>query len=272
MTDLRCVIKFKTCDGIALRGESLNILFLGLSALKEFLLNNFAARIQEAGFTSLIYNNRCWGSSGGEPQNKTDPWRQIEYIHAAISYSLTLSDIDPNQAVVWGSSGSGGNTLTATALDPQVKTMISQVPFVSRKSAQPTAPKQSSETVEQARTSDHRVIPGTKESAEFFQDVSQKKLPPDFKWKNKITLQTYYHIFKHKPIQYIHRISPRPMLMLVAMKDSIIPTDVTMKAFDEAGDSKELVKFDCGHFEPYQVEVFNRNVQVQIKLLRKHFS
>lgn len=262
-----------------------------LSALKEFFLDDYAARFQEAGFASLIYDNRCWGSSDGEPRNETDPWRQIEDIHAAISYSLTLPDVDPGQVVVWGSSGSGGNALTATALDPRVKAVISQVPFVSGESAQLTAPKEAvlaiyanrdyavpveytrlwSETVEQARTSDHKVILGTEESAEFFQDVSKKKLPPGVEWENKITLQTYYHMFKHEPIQYIHRISPRPMLMVVALKDSIIPPEVAMNAFNKAGDGKELVELDCGQFEPYQGEFFNRNVQVQIEFLRKHF-
>lgn len=205
---------------------------------------------------------------------------------------MTLPEVDPDQVVVWGSSGSGGNALTAAALDPRVKAVISQVPFVSGESAQLAAPRETvvavyakrnysvpteytrlwSETVEEARNSDHKTILGTEESAEFYQVVSKKKLPPGVKWENKITVQTYYHMFKHEPIQYIHRISPRPMLMVVAMKDSIIPPEVALKAFDKAGDGKELVKFDCGHFDPYQGVFFDRNVQSQIDFLKRHFS
>lgn len=264
---------------------------LQLSAVKEWFLDDYAARFQTAGFASLIYDNRCWGSSDGTPRNETDPWRQIEDIHAAVGYALTLPEVDPDQIIVWGSSGSGGNALTATALDPRVKAVISQVPFLSGEGAQLAAPKEAvlsvyanrdhsipvqytrlwSETVEEARNSDHKAILGTEESAQFYQTVSKKELPSDVQWENKISIQTYYHMFKHEPIQYIHRISPRPMLMVVAMKDSIIPPEVALKAFDKAGDGKELIKFDCGHFEPYQGEFFNRNIQVQIDFLKKHF-
>ena len=49
------------------------------------------------------------------------------------------------------------------------------------------------------------------------------------------------------PINYISRISPRPLLMISAANDEIIPRASTEALYKAAGDPKRNVWYDCGH-------------------------
>ena len=49
------------------------------------------------------------------------------------------------------------------------------------------------------------------------------------------------------PINYISRISPRPLLMISAANDEIIPRASTEALYEAAGDPKRNVWYDCGH-------------------------
>ena len=81
---------------------------------------------------------------------------------------------------------------------------------------------------------------------------------------------SYYHLIKHEPGNFIHRIAPRPFLMVIASKDSVLPPEFGITAFAKAGEGKEVVELDCGHFDAYHGESFETNVMTQIEFLRKH--
>jgi cephalosporin-C deacetylase-like acetyl esterase len=49
------------------------------------------------------------------------------------------------------------------------------------------------------------------------------------------------------PISYVSRISPRPLLMISAANDEIIPRAATEALFEAAGDPKRNIWYDCGH-------------------------
>jgi cephalosporin-C deacetylase-like acetyl esterase len=49
------------------------------------------------------------------------------------------------------------------------------------------------------------------------------------------------------PINYVSRISPRPLLMLSAANDEIIPRASTEALYKAAGEPKRNVWYDCGH-------------------------
>ena len=47
-------------------------------------------------------------------------------------------------------------------------------------------------------------------------------------------------------------IAPTPLLMIVAERDTITPTDLQMRAFEQAGEPKKLVVIkDCEHCGVY---------------------
>jgi uncharacterized protein len=101
----------------------------GLSGTRRDQLGPFAERFAASGFAALVFDHRGFGDSGGQP-DLFEPARQLEDWRAAIAFSRSLSEVDPDRVVTFGSSMGGGNALAAAAEDPRVAAAISQVPFL----------------------------------------------------------------------------------------------------------------------------------------------
>ena len=139
---MRQDIEFKTEDGITLRGwhhlpENSTgrvptiVMAHGFSAVKEMYLDRFAEAFANAGLASIVFDNRNFGASDGEPRQEIDPWWQVRDYRDAITYAETLESVDPERIGIWGSSYSGGHVLVVGAIDRRVKCVVSQVPLIS---------------------------------------------------------------------------------------------------------------------------------------------
>lgn len=132
-------IEFKTFDNLTLRGWLFTpssftgelpclVMAHGFAAHKEMGLNNFAEYFtSNLRIACLAYDNRCLGTSDGEPRREIIPGLQINDYSDAITFVQSLPEIDPDKIAVWGSSYSGGHVLTVGAVDRRVKAVISQV-------------------------------------------------------------------------------------------------------------------------------------------------
>ena len=49
----------------------------GFSAVKEMYLDSFAEVFAAAGLSVVVFDNRCFGDSDGEPRQEIDPWAQV---------------------------------------------------------------------------------------------------------------------------------------------------------------------------------------------------
>ena len=103
----------------------------GFSAVKEMYLDSFAEVFAAAGLNVLVFDNRNFGASDGEPRQEIDPWAQVRDYRHAITYAGTLPEVDAARIGIWGSSYSGGHVLVVAAIDRRVKAVVSQVPLVS---------------------------------------------------------------------------------------------------------------------------------------------
>ena len=129
---MRKNIEFKTEDGITLRGwhyladrrtgpAPTIVMAHGFSAVKEMFLDRFAETFAAAGLASLVFDNRNFGASDGEPRQEIDPWQQARDYRDAITFAETLSETAKNRIGIWGSSYSGGHVLVVGAIDRRVK-------------------------------------------------------------------------------------------------------------------------------------------------------
>src|ERR1700726_4835276 len=66
----------------------------GFSAVKEMYLDKFAEVFATAGLGALVFDNRNFGASGGEPRQEIDPWEQVRDYRDAITYAETLPETD----------------------------------------------------------------------------------------------------------------------------------------------------------------------------------
>jgi fermentation-respiration switch protein FrsA (DUF1100 family) len=75
----------------------------------------------------------------------------------------------------------------------------------------------------------------------------------------------------YEPGTWISRISPTPLLMVVASYDTITATDLALAAYEKALQPKRLVMFPGGHFDGY-VKYFRESSSAAVDWFREHLS
>lgn len=56
---------------------------------------------------------------------------------------------------------------------------------------------------------------------------------------------------EYVPADFIARISPTPLLLVVALDDRLTPTDLAIAAYERAREPKQIALLPGGHFDIY---------------------
>jgi fermentation-respiration switch protein FrsA (DUF1100 family) len=242
----------------------------GYSAVKEMYLDAFAEVFCEAGLAALVFDNRNFGASDGEPRYEIDPWEQIRDYRHAITYIQTISGIDRDRIGVWGSSYSGAHVIVLGAIDRRIKAVVSQVPLISgRENARRLVRADFFPGLRAAFDADREarfagkepgmipvvaedpmapaVLP-TPDSYKWFTETGNTRAPS---WHNEVTLRSVEMFLEYEPGIYISHVSPTPLLMVVAAGDILTVSDLAIGAYEDAREPKKLVILPGGHFGAY---------------------
>ncbi len=295
-------IEFPAEDGVTLRGwlyrpegaadrSPLVVMAHGFSATKEMHLDDFAEVFAAAGLAVLVYDNRNLGSSDGTPRGEIDPWQQIADYRTAITFASGLPSIDADRIAVWGSSYSGGHVLVVAAIDRRVRAVVSQVPLVSgienarrlirsdafaglraafdadRAARYAGKEPEMIPVVFEDDPASPAALPTADSSAFFLRFAERAPL-----WRNEVTLRTVEMFTEYEPGDYLPRISPTPLLMVVAAGDHLTVSDLTTAAFERARQPKELLVLPGGHFDAYTGGAFATSSTVQRDFLVEHLG
>jgi len=260
----------------------------GITAVKEQHLAPCAERFAREGFAVLVFDYRYLGASEGSPRGRVIPHLQHEDIRAALGFVSVQPGIDPDRIGLWGTSYSGGHALFVGALDPRVKVIVAQVPALNAPHAlialisrpvfngllQILADDQAARNAggEGAfipvvgREGEQAFLPPA-DAYEWFTESA--KIAPN--WINTISLESIARAAEYVPDAFIELISPKPLLMQVASKDSLIPIVLARQAYHRAGDPKRLEIYDCGHFDPYANEPWHSQfLGSQVRWFKEH--
>ena len=240
----------------------------GYAGVKEHGLKRFAQAFAEAGFVVLVHDHRNFGASDGVVRHDIDPWRQIADWRRAISFLESRPDVDPGRIGIWGTSYAGGHVLVLGATDRRIRAVVSQVPTISgyQQGLRRVAPdaldaleRQFDEDEgaqfrgepprRQQIVNENPAIPAayrTKDAIAFY----LQPLPQGV-WKNDVTVRSGRLSRMYDPGIWVARVSPTPLLMIVALADRITQTDLQLRAYEQALEPKKLVTIDGGHFDPY---------------------
>lgn len=102
----------------------------GWCYVREIVMPSYAEAFAKAGINALVFDYRNLGVSDGDNRQHLDPWAQIKDYQNAISFLERHEAVDPNRIGVWGISYSGGHALILAAIDPRVKSIVSQIPVI----------------------------------------------------------------------------------------------------------------------------------------------
>lgn len=266
-------VSFKTKDNITLRGwfyipqnipAPCIIMTHGFTALKEHYLAKYAEFFVASGMCVLVYDNRNFGESGGEPRFEVNPELQVSDLSDAISYVQAKPYVNAKKIGLWGTSFSGGNVIVASSVDKRVSCMVAQVPFVKghHEFLQTTRPdlwemiqkKYAADNNARAEgklpamtpvvTSDptKSVVMKQREAYDFFTNLPE--------WQNQVTLKSVQMSGDYAPMDCISKINI-PILFIIADQDTICLTDLAQKAFEQITSPKKCVMIKGHHFVAY---------------------
>jgi fermentation-respiration switch protein FrsA (DUF1100 family) len=260
----------------------------GYAGTREHGLERFAKLFASEGFVVLLHDHRNFGTSDGQPRHDIDPWQQIADWRRAISYLESLPEVDSLRIGLWGTSYAGGHALVLGATDGRLKAIVSQVPTISgyeqmlRRVAPDMMAKVESNFDQderaqlagkppamQAVVSSDLSIPAVYRSPDAIAFYNQKI--PDGLWKNEVTVRSGRRAKMYEPGNWISRISPTPLLMVVASHDVLTLTDLELAAYERALEPKKLVMIPGNHFSPY-LEQFDTTGPEAAAWFKKYLS
>jgi fermentation-respiration switch protein FrsA (DUF1100 family) len=242
----------------------------GFSAVKEMYLDAFAEVFAQGGLGALVFDNRNFGASDGEPRQEIDPWAQVRDYRHAITYARTREEVDGDRIGIWGSSYSGGHVLVVGAIDRRVKCVVAQVPLISghhnsRRLVRSDLIASVREAFDADREARFRGEPPamvpvvdpdpmatsalpTADSWEWFGQTGETRAPS---WRNEVTLRSVEMFWEYEPGAWIEWISPTPLLLVVAQGDHLTVSDLAIAALERAREPKRLALLPGGHFDAY---------------------
>jgi fermentation-respiration switch protein FrsA (DUF1100 family) len=183
----------------------------GYASLAEYLCSNSLA--------VLIFNFRGSGASGGN----LDMLGWARDLKAAIDYLYALPEVDKSRLSLLGFSGGAAVSVYATAKDRRIASVAA--------CACPAEFKQWTRGEPSSLVEHFREI-GTIRDSDF-------PLSPE-KWLDGFKIV--------KPIDYIARISPRPLLLVHGSQDETVSVSDAHRLYARAGEPKRLVIIEgAGH-------------------------
>jgi len=258
----------------------------GFAGTRQHGVERFARAFVAAGFVVLVHDHRNFGTSGGEIRGDIDPWQQIADWRRAISYLEARPEVDPTRIGLWGTSYAGGHAIVLGATDRRVRCVVAQVPTISgyEQGLRRVSP-EALPVLEQAFADDERdqfhgqpprrqavvsgdpSVPAAYRSQEAI-DFYLQPIPSGL-WENEITLRSTRAARMYEPGNWISRVSPTPLLLIVARDDRLTVTDLALAAYERALEPKRLVLIPGGHFDPYLNE-FPRAEAAATEWFREH--
>jgi dipeptidyl aminopeptidase/acylaminoacyl peptidase len=95
-----------------------------ITSVKQIVLPNYAERLAQAGFATLVFDYRGWGFSGGEPRNHIAPYNQVQDVKDAITWLQHQPEIDQERIGGLGVSMGGAHMLYLATLDNRLDAIV----------------------------------------------------------------------------------------------------------------------------------------------------
>lgn len=94
---------------------------------------------------------------------------------------------------------------------------------------------------------------------------------PDGVWENEVTVRSTRAARMYEPGIWVDRVSPTPLLMVVALNDTVTVTDMALAAYERALEPKRLRTIPGGHFDPYTTR-FDTASGAAVDWFREHLA
>ncbi len=208
-----------------------------------------AAHFAGLGYGVLELDFRGYGESGGE-RGHVIPREQIADIAGAVGWLAQRPDVDPERIAVVGSSLGGSIAIMAAADDKRIKVCVAGCPLAKGDSAfrvqYNTEAKYAGflKKVEEARRQNARL---PRFELVFIPERLRGFLPPGTPME--FYADTVDGFLSLNPMEVVGRIAPRPLLIIHAKDDHVVPVADARELAARGGKTCDLELLEAGdHF------------------------
>ncbi|KAJ7503331.1 alpha/beta-hydrolase [Mycena galericulata] len=256
----------------------------GFSADKTMGLAYYAEAFATAGYACLVFDYRHWGASDGTPRHALIIEDQLEDYRTVIKYARQQPEFDPQRLILWGSSFSGGHSITLSA-DATVNAVaaMAQCPYTG------TAPPLPFDTtfikmagsalldlIKQALGLAPVYIPVVSDPGTVGALTTEGAVSgmlsictQDTQYKNQLTASSLLSLPSYQPRAKAGLINC-PLLIVLPTEDNLCLPE-GMIQISKATEKCELLSLPCGHFDVYfGASHYAESLSGQLEFLKKH--
>ena len=208
-----------------------------------------AAHLAGLGYAVLSFDFRGYGQSAGARGNVV-PQDQVSDIRNALNWLEKRPEVDPQRLAVIGSSLGGSIAIMAAAKDSRIKVCVAGCPLGHGDSAlrklYDTDAKFDAfmKKVEETKRTNGRI---TRFEIVFIPEDIRTFLPPGTPME--FTADTVYGFLALNPLDVIKSIDPRPVYIIHAADDHVVPVEDAHELKSKAGPNCDLEVVPTGdHF------------------------
>lgn len=259
-------------DGLTIRGIlklpdgegpfPIVILGHGLSGLKEWTLPDVAEALVEVGIAGLWFDYRNFGDSNGQPRDEVSHYGRLQDWQDAISYAMSLAEIDAGRIGIWGTSLGGRDVLTVASFDRRVKAVVAGAPLITWTPA--LAARMAgfgndlegfqrdlgADRMNRALGKEPRYLPFVKPTGDDVKAAFIEGLSDDEKrnYSGRVTFQSYQPTALADVVSIVGNIAPTPVLFILAEEDFLLGQK---EAYAAAREPKGILTIKGNHFSGY---------------------
>ena len=250
------------------------LVLAGYSGNTQADCTHMMKRLCAEGWFVFGYDYVGFGKSDGK-RNRHRPLEQAQNTYDALTYMQTVPGIDPERLAIYGTSFGCANGIWVTAHDERVKCLVTSVGVTDgyewmRSIRRPWEWLAFKDRV--LKEAQKRVVSGEGTlvpNGEIMLRDPESQRQRDMHAQAGHTFQSEERdiesaeaVMRSRPDWVVDKISPRPVLMIYAEHDNLVPPAQQLSAYEKCGEPKKLVMLPkSGHYDSYE---FRNTVTCQI--------
>lgn len=250
----------------------------GFAGIQDLFFPQYAEVFAKEGFDVVTFDYNGFGESEGN--SEIIPSNQMLDILNILLFIKRKEDLQENKIILWGTSLGGLYALKIASFQKDIAAVYAQITFSNglRNNSIALDEEGKEKYITQLENMKYKEIMENKKLL-----LPLKRLLSDEQSKN--FLERYKEVFPElmntklalTTVKYINELSVDtelatisvPVLLAKATQDCVNAPSEMDFIFQHLSGEKKLLEFDCGHYDIYEAEPFEKGIQEQIEWFTK---